>query len=347
MKYYSGLDVAMETTAICVVDETGKILFEDTVPTEPKLIDMCLKASGYPIEMIALESGSLTHWLIEELTKLKRKITCLDARSLSKVLSLNPNKTDRNDARGIAEAIRTNNKYTKIVHQKSQLSIEIGILLSTRRSLINQRSKTSNTVRGLLKSFGVRLGSVGKKSFSEAVRENIANKQEIVKSSLESFLKMFDNLNVEIEILTEALSQFAQEDDVISRLMSIPGIGPITATLFKIEIDDPTRFKDSRSVGAYLGMTPRQRSSGQIQRLGCISKCGPKELRAMLVEAALVLLTRCKQQSSLKTWGHKIVEKHGYKKATVALGRKLAVIMHSIWTNKTVFNPGIVEEANN
>ncbi len=344
MKYYSGLDVAMKTTAICIVDETGEIVFEDSVPTEPKLIDMCFKANGYPIENIALESGSLTHWLVKELTKLGRNVTSLDARSVSKVLSLNPNKTDRNDARGIAEAIRTNNKQTKKVYLKSQNSIELGILLSTRRSLINQRTKASNTVRGLLNAFGIRLGAIGKKSFSETIRDNIVERSEIVKSPLEALLKMFDKLNIEIETLNKIVSQIAQNDDVISRLMSIPGVGPITATLFKIEIDDPTRFKDSRVVGAYLGMTPKQRSSGQIKRLGCISKCGSKELRAMLVEAALVLLTRCKQPSSLKTWGQKLVEKHGYKKATVAVGRKLAVIMHSIWLKKSVFNPGVIEE---
>src|SRR5665647_310488 len=162
MKYYTGLDVSMETTAVCTVDENGKIIFEDEIPTEPKLIDMCLKANGYSIEQIALESGSISHWLVKELTKLGRKVTCIDARSLAAVLSLCTNKTDRNDARGIAEALRCNYTSIKLVHQKSQPSIEIGTLLGARRSLINQRTTTSNTVRGLLKTYGIRLGVVGR-----------------------------------------------------------------------------------------------------------------------------------------------------------------------------------------
>jgi transposase len=342
MKYHAGLDISMKTTAICVVDNDGEIVFEDSVPTEPKLIDMCLKSTGFSIEKIALETGSLTHWLAKELVKLGRKVTCFDARTLSKVLLLNSNKTDRNDARGIAEALRTNNKKAISVYQKSQQSVEIGVFLATRRSLINQRTKASNTVRGLLKAFGIRLGTT-KKDFTKTVREKTIGMQDIVKSSLEALLKMFDNLNAEIENLNEALSHSAKKDEVVKRLMSIPGVGPVTASLFKSVIDDPSRFKDSRSIGAYLGMTPKQRSSGEVRRIGSITKCGSRELRAMLSEAALVLLTCCKQQSSLKTWGQQIVEKHGYKKATVAVGRKLAVIMHSLWKNKTIFKPGNIE----
>lgn len=339
MKYYTGLDVSMETTAICTLDQEGTIVFEDEIPTDPKLINMCLKAHGYPIDRIALESGSLSHFLVKELANLGRKVICIDARSLSPLLALTINKTDRNDARGIAEAIRCNCKNLKSVYHKSKSSMEMGTFLATRRSLINQRTDIINSVRGLLKTYGIRLGAIGKKSLVETVRSRIAGEQKIVKTSLEAFLVVFEKLDAEIGLLDKHLVSFAKDDIVVNRLMTVPGIGPITALSFKIEIDDPARFKRSRSVGAFLGMTPTQYSSGQTKRQGRISKCGSSEVRAMLAEAALVLLTRYKQPCLIKEWGLKIVEKHGYKKATVALGRKLAVTMHRMWADGKDFNP--------
>lgn len=344
MKYYTGLDVSMQTTAVCTVDQDGAIVFEDEIPTEPKLIDMCLRANGHPIDRLALESGSLSHWLVKELAKLSRKAICVDSRTLAPFLALDVNKTDRNDARGIAEAIRCNCKKLKMVHPRSQHSIELGTFLATRRSLINQRTHTINTIRGLLKTYGIRLGAVGKKSIVEKVRERILSEQEITKSSLEALLEVFIKLDAEIETLDEKLLRLAKEDKVVCRLMTIPGIGPITALTYKAEIDDPTRFKRSRAVGAYLGMTPTQYSSGQTKRQGRISKCGPNELRSMLSEAAFALLTRYKRPNLLKAWGLKIAEAQGYRKAMVAVGRKLAVLMHRMWVDGKDFNPDIHEE---
>ena len=344
MKYYTGLDVSMQTTAICTVDQDGAVVFEDEIPTDPKLINMCLKANGHPIDRLALESGSLSPWLVKELAKLGRKSLCVDARTLAPFLALEVNKTDRNDARGIAEAIRCNCKKLKMVHPKSQRSIELGTFLATRRSLINQRTHIINTVRGLLKTYGIRLGVIGRKNIVEKVRERILSEQEITKSSLEALLVVFIKLDAEIETLNKELLLLAEKDEIICRLMTIPGIGPITALTYKAEIDDPARFKRSRAVGAYLGMTPTQYASGQTKRQGRISKCGSNELRSMLTEAAFVLLTRYKQPSSLKAWGLKIAGAQGYKKAIVAVGRKLAVLMHRMWVDGKDFNLEACEE---
>jgi len=346
-QYYTGLDVSLEETAICTVDEKGVIAFEETVPTKPKLIDMCLKAKGLPIEKISLESGSLSHWLVKELKSFGWTVVCIDARSISAVLALNTNKTDRNDARGIAEALRSQCKYSREVYHQSQGSIELGTLLGARRTLVEQRTATNNTIRGLLKAYGICLGVGGNEKIAQSVRDKIINQQEVTKQGIKPLLVIFQTLNKEIEKMEENLLKIAKKDSVVKRLMTVPGVGPITALTYKITIDNPSRFKQPKTVGAYLGMTPKQYSSGLTKRQGRISKRGSKELRTLLAGAGLSLLMRCKKESSLRTWGLKIKERHGDKKACMAIGRKMAIIMHRIWINNTVFDPGISKETSN
>jgi len=163
----------MAETAVCTVNEYGKVVFESTVPTDPKQIDSCLKASGYPIAKMSLESGSMSHWLTKELLALGWEISCVDARSIAAVLALKQNKTDRNDARGIAEAVRTASQYVKEVYHKSQESIELATLLSARRTLVRQRTALSNAMRGLLKSFGICLGFAGKDTLVARIRDKL------------------------------------------------------------------------------------------------------------------------------------------------------------------------------
>ena len=157
-QYYTGLDVSMTETAVCTINDKGKVVFESSVPTNPTEINNCLKTAGFPIEKMSLESGSMSHWLMKELLALGWKISCMDARSIATVLALKQNKTDRNDARGIAEAVRSYSSYIKEVYHKSQESIDLGMLLSARRSLVRQRTVLSNRIRGLLKNFGLCLG---------------------------------------------------------------------------------------------------------------------------------------------------------------------------------------------
>jgi transposase len=250
----------------------------------------------------------------------------MDARRLSPILALKINKTDKNDARGIAEALRSD-MYTR-VHCKPQESVEKSILLTSRRALVNQQTQLKNTVRGLLKSYGIRLGSVGAKRFSSAVMKQIEKQEKIVILSIASLLSTFDKIVEEVEKFDKEMLRLVMQDKEVQQLMTVPGIGPVTALTYKTEIFDPARFKDSKSVGAYLGMTPKQYASGEVQRQGRISKCGSNELRSLLTEAGIVLLTRSKKWSKVKAWGLKIMRKKGLKKAALAVGRKLSVIMH-------------------
>lgn len=342
MRYYVGLDVSMKETFICIVDEAGKVINESRVKTDPDAIAERLKKHQLPIDKVGIESGSLSHWLVEELRKLEIPAICIDARKMAAVLSVEINKTDKNDARGIANAMRCN-LYREVI-QKTKNAIELGTLMSSRRLIVQQKVQLTNAVRGFLKTYGLRLGPCGDKTFCQKVREKLLDKCSLAKKGIEELLSCFEKACEGIKRLTKEAEDLAREDEDIKRLMTIPGIGVITAVSYKIEIDDPKRFKNSRAVGAYLGMTPKQYSSGETKKQGRISKCGSAETRFLLNEAATVMLSRSQRWSKLKAWGLKIQRKHGFKKATMAVGRKLAVIMHRMLIDKKDFIYGEPKE---
>jgi len=348
MKHYVGLDVSMKETFVCILDETGKVVREGRVKTDPGLIAGYLEKArldvggALTIDKVGIESGSISGWLVEQLKKLRVPATCIDARKMAAVLSVCINKTDKNDARGIADAMRSG-LYREVI-AKSPKSVETGTLMNSRRTMIEQKVQITNTIRGLLKTYGVRLGVVGESTFADKVKSKLSDQHPLAKQGIEGLLNCFEKLCEEIKKLTKKVEALAREDEDVARLMTIPGVGAITALAYKIEIDDPKRFKNSRAVGAYLGMTPRQYSSGETERRGKISKCGSREVRSLLNEAAVVMLTRSQRWSKLKAWGMKIARKRAFKQASMAVGRKLAVIMHKMLLNKTEFIAGEPDE---
>lgn len=335
MKHYAGLDVSMKKTSICIVDEQGKIVHESEVISEPHVLADTIEKTKFPIELVGFESGSLAHYLAQGFKERAIPAVCMDARKMSAILSLRINKTDKNDARGIADALRTG-MFTR-VHDKPQESIDRGAVLSMRRCLVNQRTDIKNHVRGILKTYGIRLGAVGPKRFNETVKYRIQSLECLVRQTVGEMLEVFDVLDQKIDRLDKELLQIAHQDKEVRLLMSAQGVGPITALTFKAEIFDPSRFPNSRAVGAYLGMTPRQYSSGEMQKQGGISRCGSSELRSLLTEAANVILTRSQKWSKLRAWGLKIMRKKGKQKASLAVGRKLAVIMHRMLVEQKEF----------
>lgn len=343
MKYYVGLDVSMKETSICIVDESGKNVYEQSVPSDPTSITECLKNTNLSIEKIGLESGSISYWLNTKLLKYGMPAICIDARHIAAILSVNVNKTDKNDARGIANAMRCG-LYREVI-LKPQSNVDIEVLLAARKGLVKQRTALKNTIRGLIKTYGIRLGAItGNKKFLDAVRSGIKDTPAIVQLSIETLLNTFEVLEIQIHKLERQLKEIARTDSDIVLLQTIPGVGLITVLSFKMAIGDPSRFIDSRDVGAYFGMTPQQYASGEMNKQGRISKCGHAEVRSLLVEAATVMMTRAKLWSKLKAWGLKIMRKKGLKKASVAVGRKLAVIMHRMLITKEIFRLSDKEE---
>lgn len=331
MKHYIGLDVSMKETFVCVVNLEGKIVHERIVNTEPKEIAALVKNLKFEIELVGLESGSLSHWLTEELLKENIPVKCIDARHCAAFLSMRINKTDKNDAQGIAEVMRCG--VYREVQVKNKSIREVSSLLSSRKQLVAQRTQSLMSLRGILKPFGVRLGTMGKTKTAitkvlEKIRSFDLNPSVII--AIENLLHVVIAITESVSRLDKEINQIIKDEPKAALLMSIPGIGPITSLKYLVEIGDPNRFKDSRSVGAYIGLTPKQYSSGETQKQGKISKCGSKDLRSLLVEAAIVILTRTKSWSKLKVWGINLLKRMSLKKAATAVARKLAVIMHKM-----------------
>jgi transposase len=257
---------------------------------------------------------------------------CVCSRKMAVILSLTINKTDKNDARGIATALRGGH-YRK-VHHKSLYAVELSTLMGSRRSLVSQRTNGMNTIRGLLKSYGIIVGVANSTRFSEKVGALLKKLPNEAQFGIKALLSAFEVVNEQIILLDKIIEKIALEDPIVKRLTTIPGVGPITALTYKIEIDDPNRFKKSRSVGAYIGATPTQYSSGETHRQGKISKCGSSELRYLLCESATSMMLRTKLWNKDKAWAFKIMKKHGFGKARTSLARKLAVKMHRMWVTE-------------
>lgn len=344
MRNYVGLDVSLKSTSVCILDEKGKRLHEGEVDSTPEAIDQFLVKTGLEIEQIGLESGNLTHYLKNGLLKRKYRVVVMESRKMAAILATIINKTDKNDARGIAEALRVGH-FRECVH-RSDDAIEIRSLLHLRQTAIEERTHVVNSLRGHLKIYGIKFAKKAGKTFREIVEKSIEGLRPRVQKAVRSLLNILDVLDEEIKTLTKEVEAVAREDEDVKLLQTIDGVGPIIGLAFKGEIDDPKRFADSKDVAAYVGLTPSQYSSGETNRQGGISKKGSKRTRYLLVEAASALLTRCKMWSKLKAWGLKIQKKKGNRKAVVAVARKLAVVMHKMLITRKPFDrsPGRKEQ---
>lgn len=336
MKSYIGLDVSKEETAVCVINEDQKVVKEMMVKTNPEAIFKAISQMKLDhIECIGLESGSWSHWLTRELRMKGLPAKCYDARSVARVLELTINKTDQNDARGIALGIRSG--FFKECQIKTPEQLSLGGMINLRKQLVEQRVELQNSIRGTLKPLGINMKSVSDKKFSSAVLIHIPVLPEVIGNAIVTTLECLDALMNGIEKLDEQLRKQTQFYPQVLKLMTVDGVGPITALAFFAEVGDPSRFKNVKAIGAYLGLTPTQYSSGEKEAYGRISKRGSAMLRGLLAQCALVLLTRTSKWSKLRSWGLKIQMKRGIQKAIVALSRKMAVTMLKMLIDETTF----------
>lgn len=342
MSHYAGLDVSMNTTFVCIVNEKGKVVRESECSSTPEAIDSCLSGAGLTIEKIGLESGCLTHYLKKGLKKKGYQVVGMESHRMAAILATIINKTDKNDARGIAEALRVGH-YKECIHRSDE-AVETRTILHGRRTAVESRTHCITSIKGHLKVYGVKLGKGSGKSFREKVEGAISTLKPKVQRVIKSLLNILDVIEEELKELDHIVKEQGKEDNRVKLLQTIDGVGPITALAFVAEIDDPKRFEDSKDVAAYIGLTPTQYSSGEIQRQGGISKKGSKHTRCLLVEAATTLLTRCQIWSKLKAWGLKLMKKVGKKKAIIAVARKLAVTMHRMLITGKPFERSLKKE---
>ncbi len=334
MELYVGLDVSLKETSVCVVDGDGEIQCEGTVISEPEAIAAFIRAKAPHAKRIGLETGPTSTWLWHELRALGLPVICIDACHAKAALSMQINKSDRNDAVGLARIMQCG--WYKEVQVKSLPCHEIRAMLNSRALLVKIKRDLENQIRGLLKNLGLRIGKAGGNVFSRRVEE-LVGEQSLLQEAVRPLLVVREIVRREIADLHRKLLALAREDEDSRRSMTIPGIGPITALTFHSAIDEPARFRRSRSVGAYFGLTPRRHASGEVDWTGRISKCGDGMVRTYLFEAAGVLLTRVPQWCKLKAWGHRLWKRIGFKKAKIAVARKLAVILHRMWRDGTDF----------
>jgi transposase len=335
MELYIGLDVSLKLTSICVVNQSGAIVHEGVVDSDPEAIAAFVRSKAPGTVRIGLETGPTTTWLWTELRRLGLPVICIDARHAKAVLKMQINKSDRNDAAGIARIMQTG--WFKEVRVKDLDSHAVKALLVSRALLVKIKRDLENQVRGLLKNLGLVIGRATFNVFVTRAEELIKGRSELV-AAVGPLLKARKAIEQQLDDLDGKVLMLARHDAQVRRFMTAPGVGPITALCFKATIDDPARFRRSRSVGAYVGLTTRRHASGELDWSGRISKCGDAMLRMYLFEAAGVLLTRVPKWSALKAWGTRLTKRNGLRKAKVAVARKLAVILHRMWIDGTEFN---------
>ena len=334
MEHFSGLDVSVKATSVCIVDDTGKIVREVKVASEPAALLAVLKNPAYRFKRIGLEAGPLSQWLFSALAEAGLPAICVETRHMRAALKAQINKTDRNDARGIAQMMRAG--LYRPVHVKTLRSQKLRMLLTHRKLLQSKAIAIENDLRATLRNFGLKVGGVGTVKFEARIKELVEKAPDLM-MLVEPLLVVRRALREQIGILHRRLLAIVRDDDVCRRLMTVPGVGPVVALTYRATVDVPVRFRNSKAVGAVFGLTPSKYQSGEINRTGAISKCGDEMMRAMLYEAAHILLVRSAKWSWLKVWAMQIARRRGLKKAIVALARRLAVIMHRIWVDGTEF----------
>jgi transposase len=335
MEYFAGLDVAMEESAVCVVDGDGDIVLETSVATDPDALFAALKRYLPRLRRVGHEAGSLSPWLQVELKRRGIPAICLEAWHARAALSAMRNKTDKADARGLAQIVRAG--WFREVHVKSEESYRLRLLLTQRRNLKRKFLDIENAIRHSIKTFGLKVGKVSRGEFEARVRELVAG-DRLIAGLTDCMLRARAALWQEYLRLHQVVVEVVRHDELCRRFMRIPGVGPISALAFKTAVDDPHRFRRSKTVGAYFGLTSRRWQSGtSIDVQGHISRAGDGEVRHPLYEAANIMLTRYRSSCSLKAWGLKIARKRGHKRACVAVARKLTVIMHAMWRDGSEF----------
>ncbi len=334
MEHYAGLDVSLEQTSVCVVDAQGRVLREVKVASEPEALIHFLECQDLEIARVGLEAGPLSQWLHAGLVTAGYEAVLLETRHVKAALSAMTVKTDRRDARGIAQLLRLG--WYRPVHAKSASAQEVRSLLTARKLIQCKLLDIESGIRGVLRGFGLKVGPISRGRFEARIVELVEG-QAMLETVVGSMLAVRAALQAEFARLHRALLALVRNDPVCQQLMSVPGVGAVVAMTFRSGVDDPSRFRRSRDVGPHFGLTPRKYQSGEIDVTGSISKVGDRMVRTALYEAASVMLTRTVRMSSLKSWAMGVAKRRGAKKARVALARKLAVVLHRMWVDGTSF----------
>ncbi len=335
MEYYAGIDVSLEASSVCVVDGSGKIVKEAKVLSEPEDLIAWFKALPLGLARIGLEAGPLSQWLYAGLKEAGFAVELLETRHVRDAFKAMPVKTDRKDARGIAQLMRLG--WFRPVHCKSLPAQEVRALLTARKLVQGKLHDVQMSLRGVLRGFGLKVGRTTPVRFASRIRE-LTEHHPVLSAIAKALLAVHAVLLRELNGFEKQVRKQAKGDARARLLMTAPGVGPIVGLTYAAAIDDPQRFSSSKAAGAHFGLTPKRYQSGETDVTGRISKIGDKGVRAELYEAAHVILTSPVKGGALKSWAAKLAKRAGPMKAKVALARKLAVILHRMLADGTPFD---------
>ncbi len=333
MEEFIGLDVSMKETAVSI-RRGGQRIWRGKCVSDPSVIARLVRKRAPDAKRVVFETGPLSVWFYHALCAEGLPAICIDARHAKAALDMAPNKTDANDADGLAHLAEVG--FFREVRVKGFDSMLTRTLVAARTRLVRIGTELSNQIRGLMKTFGLPVPAGKGNNFEKNVRRLLAGDPKLSAIVL-PLLVTWHATRIQAAALGRQLVAEARQSDACQLLMSIPGVGAITATAFVTAIESPDNFRRSRSVGAWLGLTTRRYQSGEVDYNGHISRRGDRHVRGLLYEAATVILTRSQAESDLRTWGLKLKERVGFKRAAVALARKLAVIMHAMLRAGTMF----------
>jgi transposase len=334
MEHYAGIDVSLECSSICVTDASGRIVREAKVASEPEALVAWFEGLEIRPSRIGLEAGPLSQWLYAGMRKARFAVELLETRHVRDAFKAMPVKTDRKDARGIAQLMRLG--WFRPVHCKSLPAQELRALLTARKLVQGKHHDVEMSLRGILRGFGLKIGQTTPRNFEGRVRELVEG-HATLEAVADALLVARTTLAEQLNRLHKRLVSLARDDTRARLLMSTPGVGVLVALTYVAAIDDPGRFKSSKATGAHFGLTPKKYQSGETDVTGRISKIGDASVRTALYEAANVILTRPVKGSSLKSWAMRLALRAGMRKAKVALARKLAVILHRMLADGTAF----------
>jgi transposase len=336
MNHYAGIDVSLECSSVCVVGTSGNIVRESEVASEPEALIAWFRSLGFAVARIGLEAGPLSQWLYAAMRDAGLPVELLETRHVRDAFKAMPVKTDRKDARNIAQLMRLG--WFRPVHCKSIEAQETRAVLGARKLVQSKLHDVEMSLRGTLRGFGLKVGPTTPNRFAARIEELVEGHPtlQVIATSLLAvhavLLREFKGFEKRVRIM-------ARQDQRVRLLMSTPGVGALVGLTYVSAIDDPGRFKSSKQAGAHFGMTPKKYQSGETDITGRISKIGDKAVRTALYEAAHIILTKPVKGGALKSWAARLAKRVGMNKAKVALARKLAVIMHRMLVDQTPFNP--------
>ena len=334
MEIFIGLDVSMASTSVCALNANGRIVSEAKVPSDPGSLAEHLGELPGSVAAVGLEAGPLSQWLHNGLSEAGYKTVLMETKRVKSALKSAPVKTDRRDAEGIAHLLRMG--WFQPVHCKSVASQEKRALLCSRNALVEGIIRLELSVRGILRNFGLKLGRVSKGCWEERVRE-LSSDNAMLSDAVAPILRLRAQMRGELAMMTKRVRSLAMSDATCRQLMTMPGVGPVTALVFITAVDDPARFRRAKDIGAWAGLTPKRSQSGERDVSGEITRAGDVGLRTALFQAATSMLHGTKKMNWLKAWTLRVAARRGKKRATTALARRMGVVLLRMWLDGTEF----------